>query len=469
MLTLAPRRLHRRTAACLLLAGFGAGCGTGAAPATTSAAGHGTPADERFDLVLVTIDTVRADHLGCYGYARPTTPVLDALAAESIVFENCLAPIPRTTASHLSLMTGVYPFEHGVVANSAKAPESVKRDRAFDSTPKLHTVAQVLRDAGYATAGFVSAAPVKRVTGLATGFDVWDESEKRRPGSETNRAVASWLREASAPCFLWVHYMDAHGPYSEGMPPEPYASMFSDDEALDAYLADRGQDSGWLVNAYDGALRQLDDAVGELLAALRARPRWDRTVLVVVSDHGQGLGQHGRLGHGSIWNEQLRVPLLVRAPGQRPRRETRLLSVVDVVPTALGLLPGLDAAGFTGQARGRDVLAEGFDERPVFGMSIRKEDSFALTTPRWKYVLRERIEDDLFDRLEDPHELSDVSASHPDVAEGLRAELLATVREQRERGRWFGVREGSTDAPPTDEERRQLEELRALGYAEGEE
>ncbi len=427
------------------------------------------------NLVLITVDTLRADHLQSYGYFRETAPHIDALAGESMVFERCFAPIAQTTPSHLSLMTGLYPFQHGVADNFASLPAEVQRERAFAPSEVLQSFAQIVGQ-GVHTAGFVSAAPVKSLTGLANGFQTWDEPETlRRRGLDTNVAAIAWLNEHTGPFFMWVHYMDAHGPYAVGIyPPDEILALYPADAALATYLADRGVESRpdappndtarpeVLTNLYDGSVRMADEAVGELLDALRTKGVWEETAVVLMSDHGQGLWQHYSWGHGDVWDEQLRVPLMVRVPGRQPERLDPLMSIIDVLPTALRFVDGFPSADFTRQARGKDVFSETFTEPAVFGMGDRFTKTFSLTDENWKVVLRPDGTVSLFDRRADPFELNDVFDANQDRAESMRSQLTSEIEAQRRTHESFKLG-ASTGELVTDEQH--LDELGGLGYS----
>jgi len=444
----------------------------------------GRGAEQPPNLLLLTLDTLRRDHLATYGYARETMPKLDELARLCLVFERCFAPIAHTTPSHVSLLTGVYPPEHGVVANSNLKPLEEQQEQAFVPTAGLVSFAQEASARGYETAGFVSAAPLKAITGVARGFATWSEPEgARRAGGETLAEAGAWLdaRPAGTPWFLWVHLFDAHGPYARGeQPPAPYDALYGEDETLRAHLAAlgfptevRGRQVGdttpaEAVNLYDGSLRWLDDQLAPFLERLAARADWARTALVVVGDHGQGLGQHDYLAHGVVWEEQLAVPLFLRLPGVAPRRVDALLSTVDVLPTVLAALPGLASEGFREQLRGTDALAGG--PRPaVFGMSPPKRGLAALREERWKLVRDAQGAVELYDLAADPHELANVAGAHPEQVARLSAALAELESSLRERGarhaalRADGERGGEVDP-------KHLRELGELGYGgEGDE
>jgi arylsulfatase A-like enzyme len=448
----------------------------GLALAITSCGGGDESAGPR-NLIVITADTLRADHLGSYGYHRETAPNIDAFASESLVFERCQAPIARTTPSHFSLMTGLYPLEHGVSSNFMQLPEAEQKRHAFRSEGALGTFAEAIGGAVH-TAGFVSAAPVKRITGLASGFETWSEPKQtRRPGKRTNRAVFDWLIDHQGPFFLWVHYMDAHGPYQKGgYPPESYAGLFDMEDGLEEFLNRREfperfsgvhvQDAqpGPMSNLYDGSIRLLDEAVGELFSGLKEKGVWEDSVIVFLSDHGQGLGQHGYAGHGDVWEEQLQVPLMIKAPGLAPGRNDTLMSIIDVLPTALSLAPDFPAGGFLEQARGVDVLGETRGTPTVFGMGGRDEGTFSMSAEGWKYIHRPGGVDSLFYLAQDPFELKDLIDTEPELAASMRSRLLDEIEAQRAVYEELGSRASASGIDPV-----HLEELRALGYTGDEE
>jgi len=426
------------------------------------------------NLLIVTLDTVRADHLGCYGYFRDTTPVLDALARESLRFTRCLAPIAQTTPSHASLFTGVLPFEHGVLSNFFTRPDDERELLALRTSPTLQTLAQALRARGFRTGGFVGATPVKRFTGLAAGFDAWSEPETaRRAASEVIADAIAFIDDgAGAPFLAWIHLFDAHGPIRPPFPPQEYLGRYRTDPKLKAWLEERrfpaevaGEHTGSIPpsqahNLYDGALRFLDDQLDPLVRRLRADDLWESTAIVVVGDHGHGLGQHGYLSHGICWDEQFRVPLLVRVPGVEPRTVDPLCSLIDVVPTVAGLIPVLADAAPLQQWRGADVLDPDFEPRPQFGMSPIEKGITSLTTTRFKLLRRRDRPPELYDLQADPFELADVAAAHPEVVTRLSRLLAHEIDRQKQSEKLH--RAGMADEGRIDP--RLLEELRALGY-----
>jgi len=426
-------------------------------------------------LVVVTIDTLRADHLGCYGYFRDTSPNFDRFAAEGVLFESVFAPAATTLPTHASLFTGVYPLEHGVVANLGAS------GKPFVWKPALRTLAQLAKERGFTTAAFVSAAPLKRHAGLAPGFDVYDQPVgAQRNASQTLERVTRWLGETHArPVFLWVHFFDPHRP----LEPPPEHAVFSGDADLERYLAERGVPPfGFMekdryetrpdVDRYDGEIRYVDDRLGALFEALRQSGLYESSVIVLTADHGEGLNQHGWPGHGGTHAEQLHIPLVIRFPEPERNRVGRvraLVSTVDVLPTAL---PGVDAVlaeRFAAQASGRDTLASGFQPQPILSRrTVRPGRETAgplwgLTTNDWRLLYDLDGPVRLFDRARDPFELDDQAAARPDVVADLERQSAALIHAQRARATSLGTAEPGAVTPL---DRELLLQLEALGYKE---
>lgn len=431
------------------------------------------------NLLLVTVDTLRADHLGCYGYFRDTSPTIDGLAQESVFFERAYCPMATTLPSHASLLTGLSPLEHGILANQEHGGDG------FRSRPGVRSVAEFLKEEGYATGAFVSAAPIKKSSGISEGFETFVEPEGAACRAEdTTRAALAWIEShADRRMFAWVHYYDPHWPRK---PPGPYLERYRDEPGLDAFLEARRipdsvdeapcklpTDTRRATNAYDGAVRYVDDQVKLLLDALRERQLLDRTVIVLTADHGEGLNQHEWPAHGRNWEEQLHVPLLIRFPGDRsglPPRFEPVVSLIDVLPTVLGRVDLPGTREFVAQASGVDVLSPDFQERPILSQRTGRdcgEDAgpmFAWTTRRWKYLHQPEVGDRLFDRTEDPYELTDLSGRRTEVGAALKADLLAAV--EREAARGEALRDGrEIEEEPLDPRIR--EELESLGYIGG--
>lgn len=425
------------------------------------------------DIVLVTLDTTRADHLGAYGYFRDTSPVFDALAAQSVLFERLLVPMATTLPTHTSILTGTWPTEHGVVANIQHG------GRRFQPSDALVPFTMWAADLGYRTAAFVSAAPLNKDSGIARGFEVFDDPPRiERPGNVTTDAALAWLAQApEEPMFLWVHYYDPHNPFA---PPDGYAERFAalnDDDVMDAWLDARQvskvtkRPTGQVVRirpatqAYDGEIRFMDEQLGRLLEGLQARGRRDNTLLIVLGDHGEGMNQHEQPGHGLTWNEQLHAPWLIQAPGVAPARIPHIASAADVLPTALGMVDLPEEERFLEQVSGADVMAPGFVERAVLSQTSERQLMFdkpmtyVLTGPQGKCRWAEGEPSLFWDLTQDPFELAPVGTG-PDL-DACVAELQNTLAVQRLRATQLGSGK-TTEMTPED-----IEALRALGYLDG--
>ncbi len=319
---------------------------------------------EKKNLVIVTLDTVRPDHLGIYGYDRPTSPHLDALAAGSVVFDNAMSHSITTGPAHTTLFTGQYPHSHGVRRNGEVI------------SAELETLGTLLKAQGYATGAFVSGFPLTdSMSGLGRSFEEYDDELKtlRRNGAVTVENALAWYDEQkSSPRFLWVHLYDAHGPYE---PPERVAEQFESDERgpwaprIPQYQRKLDPQSGGIitdvqvyVNHYDAGIRYLDRHLGRLLDEIDL----ERTVVLVISDHGETLGERLEypFDHGSrLFEEQTRIAAVLRAPGLVARRVGGLVGMVDFPGTLLEML-GLDPTSLPlNQGRSLLPLIEGQTDR----------------------------------------------------------------------------------------------------------
>lgn len=411
------------------------------------ACGRGIPASER-SIVLVTLDTTRADRLGAYGHRGGLTPNLDRIAREGVLFEDAVSPVPLTLPAHASLFTGRYPASHGVRHNG------IYRLRESETT-----LAEHLRSHGFATAGFVAAYVLNRGFGAEQGFDLYDDVpgnrfeegrdriyDAQRTAGAVNGRVLPWLdaRRPGERFFLWVHYYDPHDPYA---PPEG-----------EGPLAGEG---------YDREISYMDARFGDLLRALEERGLLDRSVLVVAADHGESLGEHGEKTHGIfLYEGAVRIPMILRAPGLVPsgKRLPGPAELVDLAPTVLEILglPPLPAAqgrslvprlAGKDDGRGRLAFAESLMPRLEFGWSELR----MTTDGRFKYVEAPRPE--LYDLREDPREERNLAANEPERGGELAAALARWVAETRD-----DAAESDAARPlDPDEEAK----LRSLGYLGG--
>ena len=395
------------------------------------------------NLLLVTIDTLRADHVGAYGDRLAATPVLDGLAARGTRFEHAESAVPLTGPSHSTILTGLYPPAHGV------------RDNVnFVLDARHPTLATVLKKAGYRTAAFVGAYPVAGALGFAQGFDEFDEGfhvspvpgeGAERPGNEVAEAAMAWLAKTKSdpsPFFVWVHLYDPHAPYR---PPAPFRERFAD-------------------RPYDGEIAFADAQVGRVLDALRSEGQADRTVVVVLADHGESLGEHGESTHAVlIYEATLRVPLVMAGPGVPAGRVvSERVGTVDVAPTALGLLGVAPPAGLQGRDLRGALAGERLHREPAYGESLfgrlncRWSSLRAWTDGDWKLINGARPE--LYDLARDPGERQDRAGEERERVERMREALGAAVARMAP----GGDRAQAVALSPDQQER-----LRSLGYAGG--
>jgi arylsulfatase A-like enzyme/tetratricopeptide (TPR) repeat protein len=367
-------------------------------------------------VVLVSIDTLRADHLPAYGYHDVETPAIDALARDSILFEDAIAQVPLTLPSHASLFTGLLPFQNGVRDNVG-----------YRLSRQYPTIASYLRARGYATGGAVSAFVLDHSTGIAEGFDSYDDAieahesgeaigEVQRPGREAERSLERWLsaRPAGKPFLVFLHLYEPHTPYA---PPEPFASRYA-------------------KHPYDGEIAAADAVLGKFLSFLKGKGIYDGSLVILVSDHGEGLGDHGEDEHGIfLYREAIRVPLLVKLPGsaQAGRRMSRPVALLDVFPTVCRIVGAEPPAGLAGvslldSSGARRVYSETLYPRFHFGWA----DLASLFDGRYHYVRAPRPE--IYDWAEDPAEKRDLSAGFPPAFRSLRAALAGMSRPLQEPG-----------------------------------
>jgi arylsulfatase A-like enzyme/Flp pilus assembly protein TadD len=402
-----------------------------------------------FNVLVLTLDTTRPDHLGCYGAGDAKTPNLDHLAGRGLRFDNAFTTVPVTLPSHSSIFTGFDPRHHGVRHNGE-----------YVLAPEQETLAEILGRAGYETAAFVSAFVLSARFGLAQGFDHFDEDigiepsgavvdePNQRPAENVTRAAVTWLqqRQAGRPFFAWVHYFDPHYPYR---PPEPYASDFSE-------------------HPYDGEIAYMDHAIGTLMDALDASGGMNRTLIVAIADHGEGLDEHDESTHTRLlYSSVMHIPLIVACPGlfTRPNHVSdAVVSETDIFPTVLELL-GIPVPGTTdGQSllTCRDRL-----DRRIYMESLVPylEDGwsplFALCTRAGKYIQAPRPE--FYDLQRDPHELTSLYEQAPEPARQLRDALKTELTAQLEAAPWSeGALAAGRNIDP--EVRHQLESLGYLAF-----
>src|SRR5262245_58274446 len=363
-------------------------------------------------IVLISVDTLRADHLPAYGYREIATPGLDALRKDSVLFENAYSHVPLTLPSHTTIFTGLLPPQNGVRDNLGYA-----------LGPEPMTLAAWLKTRGYATGGAVSSIVLSHATGVSRGLDFYADgieptkanqtiSRVQRGGAETAALLTEWIHaREKAPFFAFLHLFEPHTPYE---PPEPYKSRY--------------------LLPYDGEIARADEIVGAFLDDLKKQGLYEKALVVFLSDHGEGLNDHGEDEHGVLLNrEAIHVPLMVKLPGGRRAGETvsAPVALVDVFPTVVEAVGATAPAGLEGKsllsspsasASARRVYSETLYPRLHLGWS----DLASLIDDRNHYIESPRPE--LYDIVADPGEKNDLSAGLPPAFRSMRIELAGMIR-----------------------------------------
>jgi arylsulfatase A-like enzyme/Tfp pilus assembly protein PilF len=405
-----------------------------------------TPAKPAPNVVLITIDTLRADHVGCYGYTRIKTPNIDGLAADGARFERAFAVVPVTLPSHTTMLTGTYPMLSGMHDFSANKLSSTQP-----------TMASVLKQSGYATGAVIAAAVLDSRFGLNQGFDFYYDhfdfsrlneanlDEMERPGNVVADVALDWVEKNwQKKFFLWMHLYDPHYPYN---PPEPYKHEYA-------------------AQPYDGEIAFADEQVGRLLRYLKEKGIYQNTVIVLAGDHGESLGEHGERTHGFfIYNATMHVPLIVRVPestGARTVSDT--VSLVDLMPTVLGAV----GIAVPTQVQGKSLLAlvRGGEsdtaerDRNVYGETYLPRIHFNWSELRGaenaKYHFIDAPRPELYDLAKDPGEVHNLLAEKKAVAEEMQAKLAAMIRDYSA-GKELAEKTGLDPAL--------MDRLKSLGYA----
>ncbi len=464
----------------------------------------------RPDVIILLVDALRADHLGCYGYGRETTPAIDALAADGVVFRQAITQSTFTKSSIASLFTSRYPYQHGVYWGSHReTPQSITSDVLAGTET---TLAEVMREHGYFTAAWIQNSHLRHFMGFAQGFVRYRDQQ----GSiaRIHRSFRPWLRTAATryPYFAYLHYIDLHDPYR---PKPPYDTLFGsysdvyagvDFRRWGAYLKavrEKEQslsqaDVDQLIAYYDGQLRYIDEQIGRLLGDLRESGLYDDSLIILTADHGDAFMEHGFISHSSKPYEELaRVPLIVKFPQRgtsdgrpqrgtsdgrpqrgtsdgRPQRGTSdgrpggrfrgqtvepQVRLVDLMPTILEVVGIEPPEEIVGCSLLPLVRSQGRDPECGYAViEIAEEDAYptlAIRTERWKYIHQEKAADELYDLVADPGERHNLISTEEEAAGPLRRLALELVA-QRPDG----------EAARIKLDQRLIQELRALGYVD---
>ena len=440
------------------------------------AVGAGAAVAAAPNILFITLDTTRADRLGCYGYTKKISTNIDGVAASGALFTRAISQATVTPVSHASIFTGLYPYTHGL-----RVMHGLSENYLDES---LTTLAEALRANGYETAAFVSAFPVSERFGFQQGFDRFDAeflrnvteplttpkgsvntSSAQRRADETTKPALAWLAgKHTKPWLLWLHYFDPHDPIVA--PPK---------EIIDRYGEVKGSEQQVLRALYDMEIMYVDDQIGRVLSQIRSAGALENTIIVIVADHGEGLGDHGWWTHGLLYEEQVRVPLIIRAPSiPAGRRVSDVVRSIDIMPTVLELA-GVDRGRWP-KMEGRSLVAlakqaGGAAGAPPltycdsvnmltynFTPRIRDEKNdmlFSVIDGPWKYIHHMLHEErsELYNTTDDPKELTNLYGTRPGLVEQMKAKLQALPFEPTEQ---MGDRERMS---PED-----IERLRSLGY-----
>jgi arylsulfatase A-like enzyme/Tfp pilus assembly protein PilF len=391
----------------------------------------------RADVFLITIDTLRADHVGCYGYKDVETPTIDSVAADGVRFTHAFTHSPITNTSHTTILTGLLPGVHGVT------------DFGVPLSPQHVTWAELLKKQGYQTAAFIGAVILDSqglAPGLDRGFDFYDNfparpATKERWGRVERRAATvvahaeSWLAQhpdSKAPRFMWVHLFDPHDPYE---PPSPFSEKYAS-------------------HLYDGEIAYADSALGHLIATLKKSDAYQNAIIIIVGDHGEGLGEHGEQTHGLfLYDSTLHVPLIVKMPGAAHRGMVinALARTTDILPTVLSLTNTPPPAELNGDSLVPLINAEAQSARSLFGetdyplrwgwaplRAVREENAKFIEAPR----------PELYDLQADPHELKNLYS--PQIASGQAKDAQSAEFQslQADLAKWKAKLPAGVQSPP---------------------
>jgi arylsulfatase A-like enzyme len=429
-------------------------------------------AGTRPDIILITVDALRADHLGVYGYGRPTSPNLDALARESAVIRDHIAQAPYTKASMASLFTGRFPSTHKTytvssrfdVAMTGRVEGNLPVTDILDS--RLWTLPAALSSVGYSTIGLTTNPFLLKDFGFANGFGRYEflsgKGEFATAREVTREALTQLDRQDGRPVFLWMHLMEPHSPYA---PPAKVRARFPPQlpprpaprEVIPAWLDPGGPlDANHYEALYDAEIADVDSALGEFFDALRRTSRWQQLVLVVTADHGEEFFEHGGFEHNlTLYDELLRVPLLIKAPGLRPGLREIQSQSVDLAPT-LACAAGAEVPRDLAGADIGPVLQGGAASEPI-AFAERPGERYAIRTREWKLISSLEGRDELYHLSLDPHERVNVAQGNPEGVTRFREQLTAVLAGAYKAG--ASVRR---DVAPVSQ--RTLDRLRALGY-----
>lgn len=422
--------------------------------------------EKEFNIILISIDTLRADHLGCYRYPHPTSPAIDAFAKDAVLFRQCIAQCTSTLASHASIMTSLIVSHHSAYfTRTQPLPDQVK------------TMAEFLKEKNYRTVSYNDGGQIAAKFGLDQGFDIYEslpfDDVKEMQFKRIVEKTESWIdTNPGEKFFLFLHTYETHHPYT----PEPhYLDMFEEDyngnlpEHISVELLNRinkdevaidDQDKQHIIDTYDAEIREMDDSFARLIAFLKKKKLYDNTLIIFTSDHGEEFGEHGIWGMHShtLFNDQLLVPLIMKLPGSQlaGRKINPMARSIDILPTVLDLLgqdipKDLEGATLIPLAQGRA------EDKNMFAISQR---DMPKTYPRkyWSVIQNnwKLYDKKLYNLLTDPGELTDATEAYRNLKSRLESMAISFMKRRAKR----------LDTRKIKIDKKLKEKLKTLGYVD---
>ncbi len=425
---------------------------------------------KRPNIILITLDTTRADHLGCYGYHRQTSPNLDKLAAESVLYTKAVAPASWTLPSHTSLFTGKFTSSHGVqydpdgplqLTSPLRSLEELRGYRARGLAQNETTLAEKLKKAGYSTGAIVAGPWLNKIFGLDKGFDYYDDREiapiKGRLASQVTNTALKWIQEKQGKeFFLFLNYFDPHAPYD---PPEGFYCSFLSLSKANELLQGKKSTTEEDIALYDGEILYMDHYIAKLLEKLKTDNLYEETMIIVTADHGEMFGEHGSFGHGNyLFQEEIHVPLFIKYPGTdvppaRTDSPIQLNDLMAIIFDYLDIRMPKDVQAGIPPKIGHPLLAE------TYPLPILSQDGHwrAIFDEDFKFMWNSKGNHMLFDIKNDPQEQKNFAAVNPERKNKMLSDLNRYLAKLPEPG-------PATDGKELDENTKKA--LKSLGYVE---
>ena len=392
------------------------------------------------DVIIILLDALRRDHVGCYGYHRNTTPFIDSVAGEGVVFDCAISQAPSTKASIASLFSSLYPTMHTALWHTTEGAIG-------DVLPgSVRTLAEAFRDRGYATIGVSANTHIGREFGFTQGFDSFTHTTLLPPPAMNAEALRLLSRAGEKPFFLYLHYMSIHYPYD---PPPPYDTLYTARTGPYYYIDWKPEqelspeDVQYIVDRYDGGINYTDACLKNLFDELERRGKLRNAVVVILADHGEEFMDFGRLGHpGRLYDLMIHVPMIIRMPGGEavPKRASRVAALIDLYPTLCAfagieydseLLCGVNLLPLI--RKGTSVRQAAFSEYYIYQKSIRDE------TCKYVFPAHPGFTESLHDLVLDPQETVDILAERPDLADRYRRMAARWMEEMKAKNSRLGI------------------------------